>query len=105
MTGLPVIEKLRDHLATSDEDAREILLTFTCPGCKCGHHFRVKGEGPVWQWNGDYVRPTFSPSLLVWASRAEHRCHSFVRDGMIQFLEDCAHDLKGQTVALPFIEA
>jgi hypothetical protein len=28
-------------------------------------------------------------------------CHSFVTDGRIQFLEDCTHELAGQTVDLP----
>lgn len=28
-------------------------------------------------------------------------CHSFVRDGRIQFLNDCTHALAGQTVDLP----
>lgn len=28
-------------------------------------------------------------------------CHSFVTDGKIQFLNDCFHSLKGQTVDLP----
>lgn len=28
-------------------------------------------------------------------------CHSFIRDGQIQFLSDCTHALAGQTVPLP----
>lgn len=28
-------------------------------------------------------------------------CHSFVRAGKIEFLGDCTHALKGQTVPLP----
>jgi len=28
-------------------------------------------------------------------------CHSFIRDGKIQFLGDCTHALAGQTVDLP----
>ena len=28
-------------------------------------------------------------------------CHSFVKDGQIQFLSDCSHELAGQTVPLP----
>ena len=27
-------------------------------------------------------------------------CHSFVRDGRIEFLSDCTHELAGQTVEL-----
>jgi len=29
------------------------------------------------------------------------RCHSFVVDGRIQFLQDSEHELAGQTVDLP----
>lgn len=79
----------------------------------------------TWSFNGDYERPTLNPSVLV---RTGHYapghakdhcyctfearfgyppdfkcgvCHSFVRDGMIQFLDDCTHKLRGQTVPLP----
>lgn len=83
----------------------ETQLVFYCPGCKCGHSFRVRTQGdeqlPVWEWNQDMVKPTFSPSLLVNGSIPEGRCHSFVRNGMIEFLGDCHHSLRGQTVALP----
>ena len=58
-------------------------------------------------------KPTFNPSMLVnkdlnnpddrGNGYVRHRCHSFVRDGKIQFLNDCTHELKGQTVSLePF---
>ncbi len=60
---------------------------------------------PSWEFNGDYDRPTFQPSVLVtWGppeNRAKHVCHSFVTEGQIQFLGDCTHALAGQTVPLP----
>ena len=78
---------------------------FHCPGCKCGHAFAKDGR---WTFNGNMARPTFSPSLVVrgaavenhvhGASKFHGRCHLFVRDGMIQFLGDCAHELAGKTV-------
>jgi len=77
------------------------LICFHCPGCGYGHAVRIKGSEPVWQWNGDLNKPTFSPSLLVNGTWAEKRCHSFIRDGKIQFLGDCFHHLKGQTVEPP----
>lgn len=78
---------------------QEGLYAFECPGCGCAHWFSVSGDGrPHWQWNGDLDRPTVMPSILVDASRPERRCHLSVRDGRIQFLGDCHHDLKGQTV-------
>ena len=33
-----------------------------------------------------------------------NRCHSFVREGRIEFLGDCTHAMVGQTVDLPDIE-
>lgn len=55
-------------------------------------------KGSVWTWNGDKEKPTVRASILV---RGQFRCHSFVTDGKIQFLGDCTHELKGQTVDLP----
>jgi len=46
-------------------------------------------------------KPTFSPSINCNPNDDLHRCHSFVRDGMIQFLSDSWHKLKGQTVEIP----
>jgi len=46
-------------------------------------------------------KPTFSPSLLVFKDVPARRCHSFVADGSIQFLSDCFHELKNQTVEIP----
>jgi hypothetical protein len=97
-------------------------LLFMCPGCKEMHQVAVgDGPGPRWGFNGDYERPTFTPSVLVrgnkvirdeagkWTGEWERDacgdpvpsvCHSFVRDGQIQFLGDCTHDLAGNTVRL-----
>lgn len=69
---------------------------FECPGCGCLHFFDAS-----WTFNGDLEKPTVSPSILVFPSEPAKRCHSFVRDGMIQFLDDCHHELKGQTVEIP----
>lgn len=78
------------------------LICFHCPGCKYGHSFEVDApNGAGWTWNGSLDRPTFSPSLLCNGHDEKSRCHSFVTDGRIQFLSDCFHDLKGQTVEIP----
>ena len=95
--------------------------TFRCPGC--GDTHTVSDN---WTFNGDYEKPTFSPSILVrcghysqyydgkncWCNFSERypgeeapfkcsRCHSYVTDGKIQFLSDCTHELAGQTVGIP----
>lgn len=75
-----------------------------CPGCKCEHAFTLKMPGFIpWTWNGNYDEPTFSPSMLVNRGTSV-QCHFFVKDGKIQFLGDCFHELKNQTVELPEID-
>ncbi len=38
---------------------------FWCPGCDCHHIFNtLRQRRPVWTFDGDMERPTFSPSLL-----------------------------------------
>ena len=99
-------------------------LGFWCPGCNELHAVRVgDGPHPRWSYNGNPDRPTFSPSIKVtyrhpkgysnenpaprgWKGEyVEDICHSFVRDGQIQFLGDCTHDLAGKTVPLPPLPA
>jgi hypothetical protein len=101
-------------------------VNFRCAGCNDVH--TITDAQGRWTFNGDFERPTFSPSVLVmcghyvstfkagedncWCTYdAEHpnepsgfkcyRCHSFVVDGRIQFLGDCTHALANQTVDLP----
>lgn len=83
----------------------------------------VPVTGPkAWGFNGIMERPTLSPSLLL-TRRCGHPpvtpenledwkrnpwkqtevvkvCHSFVRDGQIEFLSDCTHELAGKTVPM-----
>ena len=68
---------------------------FWCPGCDESH---VINDG--WDIMFEGILPTISPSILVQGSD-EKRCHSFVRNGVIEFLGDCTHKLAGQTVPLP----
>lgn len=106
---------------------------FICPGCGRVHvcptpDYHAEGAHCIWEFNNDFNSPTFTPSLL-WRSghfarpvTPEHpycchnpspgieprpelcyQCHSFVTNGMIQFLSDCSHILANQTVPLPDI--
>lgn len=87
-----------------------------CPACGNGHLFDSR-----WTFNGNMEKPTFRASMLVKGTvpitDEEHAivmaggkitpkplvCHSFVTDGMMEFLSDCTHHLAGKTVALePF---
>ena len=109
--------------------AQDNQLLFWCAGCGEHHAVRVgpstfRANAPVWGWNGDYDRPTFTPSVLIqtghynphaagqpcWCTYKERVgrepafackvCHSFVTDGQIQYLGDSTHALAGQTVPL-----
>jgi len=104
------------------------VLTFWCPGCKEAHSINCgDGASPSWAWNGNIDKPTFAPSIFIktghfvpsfkpgdfcWCKYYEEFsddivdygckiCHSFVTDGMIQFLDDSTHHLRGTTVEIP----
>ena len=77
---------------------------FWCPGCRCYHWFRTDSAvKPNWTWNGDYEKPTVSPSIHVMPGSPTN-CHLFIKDGQIQFLMDSYHDLKGQTVDMESVD-
>jgi hypothetical protein len=92
---------------TGDDAIRKL---FHCPGCEQTHVVPVTGPH-AWGWNGSDDSPTFTPSILIHAIDPMwtddngkvhgHRCHTFVRDGNIQFLGDCTHSLANQTVPIP----
>lgn len=71
-----------------------------CPACRDADRGSAHVFGRGWTFNGNYERPTFSPSMLARDSRG-HVCHSFVREGRIEYLSDCTHALAGQTIELP----
>ncbi len=97
-----------------------------CPGCGHVHALSVQqmeSGRPVWGFNDDMDKQTFTPSLKVstgiyvpghedWRKKIplddqedyiknSSICHSFITNGRIQFLSDCTHALAGQTVDLP----
>lgn len=107
-------------------------ITFWCPGCEQGHTIAY-GGAETWTWNGSTDNPTFNPSVLAMprqklneAGKAEidnaeregrsvslteehrvmtPRCHSFVRDGRIEYLSDSEHPLAGQTIDMVTLPA
>lgn len=78
----------------------ETQLQFWCPACN-----EIHALNDTWAFNGNLESPTVNPSVRVtWLSgmlQKENICHSFIKDGNIQFLNDCTHNLAGQTVILP----
>lgn len=85
-----------------DNDGKVVRWLFCCPGCGEWH-----GIDETWEFNGNKESPTISPSVLVLPSANGYikRCHSFVRDGKIEFLGDSDHKLAGQTVELLEVES
>ena len=68
---------------------------------------RGKRHGtPNWTWNGDTELPTLRPSILTKGADAsgDHVCHSWVNEGKVKFLNDCTHELAGQTLDLLEVE-
>lgn len=71
-----------------------------------------------WTWNGSTDAPTLRPSVLtqgtcpltedeyqtirsgVKIAPRPFRCHSWINDGCAVFLDDCSHEMRGQTVPL-----
>jgi hypothetical protein len=105
----------------------EGYMQIQCPGCKHGHEISIDSDRtreagvPIWGYNGNVDKPTFTPSLLVrtgvhagmkrmeddtdedW-QRILNRssiCHSQITDGKIYYYNDTTHELKGQTIELP----
>ena len=87
-----------------------------CPGCSEMHYIAVEtplSNGAKWSFNGDIDKPTFSPSVKIQIPVDKEdekndilyhfveRCHYFIKEGNIEYCNDCTHDLKGQTIPLP----
>jgi len=78
-----------------------------CPGCDEMHMFVVfdeLGNPPkgniVWTWDRNLESPTFGPSILVKGGSSDKVCHSFLIDGVWQFLNDSTHALAGLHVPM-----
>ena len=100
--------------AIPDKPEYSDMLRFKCPACGTDHFISIGPKSHFdarWTFNGDYDKPTINPSVLVTCDipadvKIEpniRRCHSFIRDGRIQYLDDCTHAMAGQTVELPDI--
>lgn len=84
------------------------MYSFYCPGCGKTHAvYTTQEKGythPIWGFNGDVNKPTFTPSVATLSTMKiagkymEIRCHSFIREGKIQYLSDCDHAFAGQTI-------
>ena len=60
------------------------------------NYFWVRPTNPSWNWNGDFDKPTVSPSILT--RFGDYIDHVFIRNGQIQYLSDCTHKYAGKVV-------
>lgn len=61
---------------------------------------RREGTGN-WMWNGCVEKPTLRPSILNdFRPHNSLRCHTWITDGQVIFLDDCTHELRGKTLDL-----
>lgn len=73
-------------------------LMFMCPACDSPHAFSKEG----WGFNGDFENPTACEhSLGVGETARGNWCHSYMRNGKLEFCSDSQHSLAGQTVEIP----
>lgn len=99
---------------TTNQDQRTGLRHYYwCSGCNLLHGIAIKqhteDNGASWEFTGTLECPTYSPSQLTtysyWTGHdtppQNFVCHTFIKNGMIEFLTDCTHALAGQTLLLP----
>ena len=92
--------------ACSIEDATHVKLNIPGPTGMLTLPVILSGKRDgtgCWTWNGSTDSPTLRPSVLT--TGRDFRCHSWINDGAAQFLSDCSHGFRGQTVPLYAIDA
>lgn len=87
-------------------------VAYFCPGCNSLVYLNVdRPERPRWEFNGDMQSPTITPSVLQkvgpygehWAPEKIGKtdvCHAYVKNGSIEYLGDCTHELAGKTIPM-----
>lgn len=89
-------------------------LAHYCPACKQMHLFSLDGynsSGAKWRWDGSVEAPSFIPSMNIRCNMpgmdgyqpdaGSSVCHYYLSGGMIGFLPDCTHEMRGLSVPLP----
>lgn len=92
-------------------ELRYQALMFWCPGCE---HLDEEGgrhgglhmlpvntdiKAPVWTWDDNLEQPTLSPSILTKTDTLV--CHSFLKNGIFEFLGDCTHQYVNMKIPIP----
>jgi hypothetical protein len=116
-TGIKRIKPLFIPVSAPVEDKRAeppVLLpvinspgryVFFCPGCKANHVIdTTPSKNRAYHvLTGTFANPTIRASVMSNPKNlpGRPRCHSFVTNGVIDYLNDCTHELSGKKVKLP----
>lgn len=104
----------RLYISRWHRDNRIASLDAFCPACDMTHGFRVDLDGHghyteeqgTWSFDGNWMLPTFSPSMFAnrdfWATPHHPSCHSFLENGIWRYLPDCSHRWADKELPLPF---
>ena len=87
------------------EEATHVTLQIPGPTGRITLPVILKGARAgtgCWTWNGSTTAPTLRPSVLTQGH--DYRCHSWISDGVVQYLQDCSHYLQGQITPLKPVE-
>ncbi len=111
MTNPIVIERTVVYDSGKPSERRALHHRYWCPGCDALHTVSIDPDknslGAGWTFTGTLECPTYAPSQLsVWEGRGNGEsikrvCHTFIREGQIEFLSDCTHAMRNKTVPLP----
>ena len=106
MKAMPVIRIDTNWVACLKKDATHLVMHFPFEDKILKERIlpiQIKGsrkDTNYWSWNGDIDKPTLKPSIKTKYNNII--CHSFVNDGIIEFLNDCTHEMKDRK--LPLLE-
>ena len=77
-----------------------------CPGCKQIHALATghTNRDANWDFNGNFDKPSFTPSFRIGVKGDANVCHSYIKKGQWESLPDSTHDLSGKTVPMLEIE-
>lgn len=68
-----------------------------CRACRTMHRLAAP-----YVFDGDSNRPTFKPDIRIERASGVQRevCHYIINRGLIQFLDDCTHEMRGRLIPL-----
>ncbi len=76
-------------------EEEKITKIFYCPACHTYHTFVYKSKIVL-----DEFKPTLIRSIKIKDENGIIKCHLNIKDGNIEYLDDCTHDWKGLIVPM-----